>query len=190
MKSVNWGCDVPLQLILILIIIFASFGILDMILIFQYRDWIRLLLGKEKNTSAAAIRKDWGLLADSKSQDIQTEIAYLRASQRAFELFQKKNSDYGLNNLAVGWVPGIAIRLGDKVSRLWTLLQLRGTIKRRVDDESVDDTLLDIVNYAIVGLLMMNEDISRQDIDSNIGMGAREQLIHLLASENLHDISD
>jgi len=50
---------------------------------------------------------------------------------------------------------GILIRLSDKIARLGRLLQ--EGYKPQVDDEKVEDTLLDIVNYAVLIAAFLSE---------------------------------
>jgi len=78
------------------------------------------------------------------------------------ELFSKKMMDYGLGNIALGGnletdddinyaLQGIQIRLNDKINRLKNLLK---NGKSYVEDESIEDTFIDIANYGIIGLLL------------------------------------
>jgi len=46
---------------------------------------------------------------------------------------------------------GIMVRLGDKYSRACNLVRNQG--KRTVKDETLEDTLLDLANYALLALL-------------------------------------
>lgn len=74
---------------------------------------------------------------------------------KALELMRKKNADYAKNGPfdnfklceAVGMTSaekGILIRMLDKLSRLSSVLDKGAQV-----DESVEDTLLDIINYSI-----------------------------------------
>lgn len=82
-------------------------------------------------------------------------------TREARELMSRKNEDYAglagehtvFGNLglceSMGICPteiGIIIRLGDKLSRLANILQKPAM----VDDESIHDTLVDVVNYAVL----------------------------------------
>lgn len=66
--------------------------------------------------------------------------------------YKAKNADYGdsFAKAREEYPEAICIRLMDKLERLKTLL--RGT-EQQVKDESIDDTLLDIANYAVMELL-------------------------------------
>lgn len=72
-----------------------------------------------------------------------------------------KNSDYALEDYPyknlestaaftrVSTEEGILVRMGDKMSRLGVLLDPSNS-GPAVKDESIDDTLLDLINYAIL----------------------------------------
>ena len=73
------------------------------------------------------------------------------------ELYERKNHDYGDSFHVTFLEEGMAmprIRLGDKFSRFKTLSR-RGD--RKVNDESIKDTLLDLANYAIMTVMEMDE---------------------------------
>lgn len=63
-----------------------------------------------------------------------------------------KNSDYGdsFSTVRKEFPNAILIRLGDKMSRLKTLLN---GAEAKVLNESIDDTLLDTANYCIMELM-------------------------------------
>ena len=65
------------------------------------------------------------------------------------ELFIKKNKDYGNSFEDFGYI-GIIIRINDKINRLKSLYR-RKTIN--IEDESFEDTINDLYNYTILGLL-------------------------------------
>jgi hypothetical protein len=64
-----------------------------------------------------------------------------------------KHKDYGPLNIAGapgGAMNGLRVRMYDKLARLNNLLDTGDTPKY----ESLEDTLLDLANYAIIGLLV------------------------------------
>lgn len=73
------------------------------------------------------------------------------------ETYEDKNADYGDSFALVrGKYPNaILIRLNDKLNRLETLLN--GS-HQHVNDESIDDTLLDLANYCIMELVERRSD--------------------------------
>lgn len=80
-------------------------------------------------------------------------------------IFKKKNNDYGdsFHKTYEEFGPvSLAIRLQDKVSRLAALTTSK---EQMVKDESIRDTLLDIANYAILGIMELDGDSS--DVPSN-----------------------
>tara|TARA_B100000035_G_C20925702_1_gene520607 strand:- start:8 stop:427 length:420 start_codon:yes stop_codon:yes gene_type:complete len=87
---------------------------------------------------------------------------YKNIQKEQLELFSKKMMDYGLGNIALGGdleneddvnyaLQGIQIRINDKINRLKNLLK---NGKNYVENESIEDTLVDISNYGIIGLLL------------------------------------
>jgi len=71
----------------------------------------------------------------------------------ALELFAKKNSDYGDAFANYGSV-GIIVRLGDKIQRLMSVTKNGITL---VNSESLRDTLIDLHNYAAMGIMLIDE---------------------------------
>lgn len=72
-------------------------------------------------------------------------------------LYERKNHDYGDSFHVTFLEEGMAmprIRLGDKFRRFKTLSR-QGD--RKVNDESIKDTLLDLANYAIMTVMEMDE---------------------------------
>ena len=87
---------------------------------------------------------------------------FVKVQKEQLELFSKKMMDYGLGNIALGGdleneddvnyaLQGIQIRVNDKINRLKNLLK---NGKSYVENESIEDTLIDISNYGIIGLLL------------------------------------
>lgn len=71
-------------------------------------------------------------------------------------LYDAKNRDYGdsFGQSFQKWgLPMSCIRLGDKLNRLESFAQKKDM---QVDDESMEDTLMDMANYAIMTLVEMN----------------------------------
>lgn len=78
-------------------------------------------------------------------------------------IYEQKNHDYG-DSFHISYVEeGMAmprIRLGDKYNRFKTLT-LKGV--RRVTDESLKDTLLDLANYALMTIIEMEREQSGEN---------------------------
>ena len=69
------------------------------------------------------------------------------------EILYKKHDDYGPMNIAGapgGAMNGLRVRMYDKLARLTHLADKSDT----PNYESIEDTLIDLANYAIIGLLV------------------------------------
>jgi hypothetical protein len=79
-----------------------------------------------------------------------TEIA-----TKAIKLLVQKHDDYGPANISDapgGPLNGLSVRLHDKVARLNNLLSNHKAPK----NEAIEDTFIDILNYAIIALLVID----------------------------------
>lgn len=68
-------------------------------------------------------------------------------------IMMKKQQDYGPLNIALapgGAMNGLRVRMYDKLARLNNLADKDAT----PNFESIEDTLIDLANYAIIGLLV------------------------------------
>ena len=63
--------------------------------------------------------------------------------KEAFELFLKKNKDYGDAFATYGTI-GVLVRLGDKINRLQNISKTK--VELEVKDETLRDTLIDLHN--------------------------------------------
>lgn len=88
----------------------------------------------------------------------ETCAEYKAVMQRNYELFCRKQYDYGPGNIALGAditksvnqrtaITGITVRLFDKINRLINLCMRRETT---ASNEPIDDTFADTCNYAII----------------------------------------
>jgi hypothetical protein len=81
------------------------------------------------------------------------EIARLRmiplSKEHCLNVLVKKQKDYGPENIRRFGRQGLLVRLHDKVARLENL-EATG---RSPQNESVEDTLLDIANYCAIGIM-------------------------------------
>ena len=75
----------------------------------------------------------------------------MRIQNEALILFRKKNTDYG-DAFAQFGIIGVLMRIEDKIQRALSITKNGITI---VDDESIRDTLLDLHNYAAMGLMLL-----------------------------------
>jgi hypothetical protein len=72
---------------------------------------------------------------------------------KALELFARKNADYGDAFATFGLI-GVLVRIEDKIKRA---LSISNTGVTLVNDEGLQDTLLDLHNYAAMALMLRNE---------------------------------
>ena len=83
-----------------------------------------------------------------------TRMDQMKTVQKeALELFAKKNADYGDAFANYGSV-GVIVRLGDKIQRLMSVTKNGVTL---VNTESLRDTLIDLHNYAAMGIMLIDE---------------------------------
>ena len=92
-------------------------------------------------------------------QDIEEII------QELSEVRAQKGHDYSgeedtfANLRAFGW-QGVIVRLGDKFHRLMNFMKSGGDL--RVQDEKIEDTMQDFVNYALFMLILYRQDKEKQ----------------------------
>jgi len=77
----------------------------------------------------------------------------MKVQREAFELFKKKNQDYGDAFATFGPV-GVIVRMGDKINLL-TSVSKNGV--NLVDNESLRDTLIDLHNYSAMAIMLLDE---------------------------------
>lgn len=84
--------------------------------------------------------------SDQFAEDIMNEL---------FKILVQKHEDYGPNNIAHapgGAMNGLLVRMHDKITRLKHLTY--ESKDKTPNYESVEDTLIDLANYAIIGLMV------------------------------------
>jgi hypothetical protein len=85
-------------------------------------------------------------------------VLHERLTTKGRELMEKKNQDYGADEdpfrnfrmsklLKIKPEFGVLLRMQDKMARLVSFLE-RGDLK--VKDESVEDSVIDLINYAVI----------------------------------------
>lgn len=95
-------------------------------------------------------------MAYTEKQHQQKVNAFEDVTINLRNLYDAKNRDYGdsFGQSFQKWgLPMSCIRLGDKLNRLESFAQKKDM---QVGDESVEDTLMDMANYAIMTLVEMN----------------------------------
>jgi hypothetical protein len=82
------------------------------------------------------------------------EKAVAHTFKEAQDILLKKHHDYGPKNISMapgGPLNGLRVRMWDKISRLSNLMD-RNTA---ANYESLEDTLIDLGNYALIGVLVL-----------------------------------
>lgn len=78
---------------------------------------------------------------------------FLKIALQNAILFDRKQSDYGPRNISKFQSYGCIVRMNDKVERISNLM---GQKRRKPRNESVEDSLRDISNYAVIALMCEN----------------------------------
>lgn len=77
-------------------------------------------------------------------------------------LYEDKNHDYGdsvSDTFQKFGIDSFLVRMYDKINRVYTLTRTR--VKAKVNDEKIEDTLLDLANYALLALVELKEERSK-----------------------------
>ena len=111
------------------------------------------------------------ILIKKQNKDIEEKYpimcdSFESITDKMFELFKKKQSDYGPTNIGMGnrvietdedverSMMGLVVRMNDKVQRLMNLV----LDNKDPQNESVEDTLIDIANYAVMARLVIDRE--------------------------------
>jgi len=116
---------------------------------------------KEVNSYLTGDNGDIVTLMEKEWPEMTAEFKKLQREQ--YELFCKKQHDYGPGNISVGTqlitpeevklsLTGLWFRMNDKLQRVKTLL-MSGR-ENAVDDEPLEDAYLDVSNYGIMATLV------------------------------------
>ena len=96
----------------------------------------------------------------------ETCDGFQEITRNMYELFKRKQADYGPSNIGMGKskietdedveksMIGLSVRMIDKIQRLLNLVLDR----RDPQNESIDDNLIDIANYAVMALLVRGKE--------------------------------
>ena len=93
----------------------------------------------------------------------KTTDEFKRLQQEQYELFCKKQMDYGPSNISVGTnliteeevkmsLTGLWFRMNDKIQRIKNLLMNN----QKINNEPLEDSLLDVSNYGIMATIVKN----------------------------------
>ena len=82
-------------------------------------------------------------------------LDFVNCLKQMEKVFRDKNRDYG-NSFRFWGITGLVVRIGDKVFRIKQLSNKH--YKRKIRDEKMPDTALDLANYAVMLLILLNEN--------------------------------
>ena len=94
----------------------------------------------------------------------KTTDEFKRLQKQQYELFCKKQMDYGPSNISVGTnlqtedeiklsLTGLWFRMNDKIQRLKNLL----LNNQKINNEPLEDSYLDVSNYGIMAVIVKNK---------------------------------
>ena len=86
----------------------------------------------------------------SGSVTIEKDMAVLMVN--LFEIFKKKQACYGKGNIAKFGELGVLVRANDKIERLINLIYKN--TENKLPEETINDTWLDLADYALIALLV------------------------------------
>ena len=89
-------------------------------------------------------------LNKSKLLKMETKVEKIQAE--ALSLFKRKNKQYG-NAFAKYGTVGVMIRMGEKINRFLSVNRLNIELK---DEETLRDTLLDLLNYSSMAIMLLD----------------------------------
>jgi hypothetical protein len=96
---------------------------------------------------------NWSIIALD-AIGIASEMGVRFTVESVQETLVRKQRDYGHENIRRFGLQGLLVRTHDKVARLENLLAKGGT----PNNESIEDTLLDIVGYSAIGIMWARGD--------------------------------
>ncbi len=103
----------------------------------------------------------------------------------ALELFKRKNADYG-DAFALYGIPGVLMRMGDKFQRIFSLSDNNNI---NIESESQADTIIDLYNYSIMAIMLIDEDNEIIDLsDKNTAMLTLNSYVN--NPQKLHEIRE
>ncbi len=111
---------------------------------------------KNQSELSKVAAKNIDLLLISKILDYLSDFDSNKRSEilkEAYETGVKKNHDYGSDNILVFGSKGLYVRIVDKLQRFKNLSAGK---KARVEDEKIEDTLKDALNYCIYDIMLQN----------------------------------
>ena len=110
-------------------------------------------------------KKEWDPVNWLEAQYPEMTSEFKSVQKNQYELFCRKQMDYGPGNIAVGThlateeevklsLTGLWFRMNDKIQRLKTML-MNGR-ESAVKDEPIEDSFMDVSNYGIMAMVVKN----------------------------------
>ena len=111
----------------------------------------------------------------------ETTNLYKDIMQKQYELFCKKQKNYGPSNISVGTnletddeiklsLTGLWFRMNDKIQRMKNLLMNN----QKANNEPLEDSFLDVSNYGIMSTIVNNKKWGKQNDNTTSGSRVRE----------------
>jgi len=88
----------------------------------------------------------------SESYELEQSMALLM--KEVFEIWKVKQLSYGPHNISTFGLKGVVVRLWDKLQRIVRLTWM--DIGNPLQDETIRDTLLDVADYGLIGVLVLD----------------------------------
>lgn len=77
---------------------------------------------------------------------------FKKITEEMYDLHVRKNNDYGADNISALGEKAVFVRMFDKICRMRSLLW--DNKDQKVNDETLDDTIMDISVYATILLIL------------------------------------
>lgn len=91
---------------------------------------------------------------DAYDDELALLVGVFDEFRESVKILLEKRRDYGTANIKATGPTGISVRLVDKVHRLYHLL----STGKEPENESVQDTWTDIINYGLIGKMLRRGD--------------------------------
>ena len=92
------------------------------------------------------------------TQQVDKSVLFSKITDQMTKTYEAKNHDYGnafSKSVDEFGVVAAAVRMNDKMERIKSLVKLTPE-QMKVKEESLQDTLLDLANYAVMTLVELN----------------------------------
>lgn len=122
------------------------------------RNFVAVEMTARSSTSDSAMNHEQTLVGEVQSAEcpVNPKVKmHADICEVLNNLYERKNADYGdafAKSYAKFGMYSPCMRLDDKLNRLVSLIEQKAQVK----DESIEDTLLDIANYAIMTVIERN----------------------------------